>query len=64
MAAGAILFVAGIIFYFGGKGGLGRLPGDIAVKKPGFSFYFPLESSIVISIIVSLAIYLYYKLRS
>jgi len=33
---------------------VGRLPGDIYVKRPGFSFYFPLTSSIILSIILTL----------
>jgi DUF2905 family protein len=34
---------------------LGRLPGDIYVKRDGFSFYFPLTTSIILSIILTLA---------
>jgi hypothetical protein len=34
---------------------LGRLPGDIYVKRGGFSFYFPLTTSIILSIILTLA---------
>ncbi|MFA0961983.1 DUF2905 domain-containing protein [Roseivirga sp. BDSF3-8] len=64
MVAGAVIFFAGLIFFIGSKtGGLGKLPGDIVVKKPGFSFYFPLGTSILLSIILSLLLYLYYKLR-
>ena len=33
---------------------IGRLPGDIYVKRPGFQFYFPLTTSIVLSIILTL----------
>jgi hypothetical protein len=33
---------------------LGRLPGDIAVRRGNFSFYFPLTTSIVVSIVVTL----------
>jgi hypothetical protein len=33
---------------------VGRLPGDIYVKRPGFQFYFPLTSSIILSIILTL----------
>jgi len=33
---------------------LGRLPGDIAVRKGNFSFYFPLTTSIVVSIVLTL----------
>ena len=37
---------------------LGRLPGDISIKRENFSFYFPLATSIVISLILSLLLWL------
>lgn len=39
--------------------GLGHLPGDIIIKRANFSFYFPITTSIVLSIIFSLLIYLF-----
>ena len=42
---------------------LGKLPGDILIKKERFTFYFPLATSIVISIIISLVLYLINKFR-
>lgn len=41
---------------------LGRLPGDIAVKNENFSFYFPLATSIVVSLILSLILWLVRKI--
>ena len=38
---------------------LGRLPGDISVRRDGFSFYFPLTTSIVLSIILTLILWLF-----
>ncbi len=38
---------------------LGRLPGDIAIKKESFSFYFPLTTSILISVVLSLLMWLF-----
>lgn len=35
---------------------LGRLPGDIRVERPGFAFYFPLGSGILVSIVLSLVL--------
>lgn len=64
MVAGLMLLVAGALIYFGGRGGIGKLPGDIILKKPGYTFYFPLGTSIMVSLLLSLAIYLYYKLRT
>ena len=37
---------------------LGRLPGDIHVERENWSFYFPLTTSILVSLVVSLALYL------
>lgn len=41
---------------------LGKLPGDILVKKENFTFYFPLASSILLSLLLSLGLYLIRKL--
>ena len=54
---GIICLVAGIAFMFGGKFfshiPLGKLPGDINIKKDNFSFHFPIMTSIIISIILT-----------
>jgi len=42
---------------------LGKLPGDILIKKEHLTFYFPLATSIVISIIIGLILYLINKFR-
>jgi len=56
---GSILIIAGFIFTLAGKiPWLGRLPGDIYVKKENFTFYFPLATSILLSIILSLILFL------
>jgi hypothetical protein len=55
MIAGGALLVLGVIFTLGGRlPWLGRLPGDIAIERENFRFYFPLATSIVISIILTL----------
>ena len=41
-----------------GLGELGKLPGDIYIKRDNFSFYFPLATSVLISVVVSLLLYL------
>jgi len=52
---GVILVTIGILFVFSGKiPWLGKLPGDIYIKKDNFTFYFPLATSIFLSIILSL----------
>jgi hypothetical protein len=54
--AGLVLFALGIVWPWLGRIGLGHLPGDISVRRPGFAFYFPLGSSILVSIVLSLAL--------
>ncbi|MFH0763535.1 MAG: DUF2905 domain-containing protein [Candidatus Omnitrophota bacterium] len=52
---GILFIVFGAIFMLGGKlSWFGRLPGDIYVEKKGFSFYFPITTCILISIILSI----------
>ena len=59
---GILLTVAGILFIFAGKiPWFGKLPGDIYIKKENFTFYFPLATSIIISIVVSLVFWLWSK---
>ncbi len=56
---GLILILLGLIFSFAGKiPYLGRLPGDILIKKENFTFYFPLGTCILISVILSVVFYL------
>jgi len=38
---------------------LGRLPGDIVIQRRNFSFYFPLATSLIISIVLSLLLWLF-----
>jgi len=51
---GIIAIALGAVFFFGGRLGLGRLPGDIAFKKGNFTFYFPIVSCIIISAILTI----------
>ena len=52
---GLVLVAVGLIFLLGPKiPWLGKLPGDITIKKDNFTFYFPLASSIVISILLTI----------
>ncbi len=57
---GVILIVAGgAVLLLGKIPGAGRLPGDIMLKKENFSFYFPITTCILLSIILSLISYLW-----
>lgn len=50
------LVVVGVIVWLAGKVGLpfGSLPGDIRIDRPGFSFRFPLATSIIISLVITI----------
>ncbi|RNB86234.1 DUF2905 domain-containing protein [Brevibacillus panacihumi] len=57
---GAVLIVVGLLWQVGGRFlPLGRLPGDIVVEKENVRFYFPIVTCIVISIVLSLGMYLF-----
>jgi len=60
IVAGAILLVAGVIVILAGKANLplGRLPGDISYRGKNTAFYFPIMTCIVISIILSLIMWI------
>ncbi|MFS0822560.1 DUF2905 domain-containing protein [Bacillus sp. 1P02SD] len=58
MIMGILLLVVGFVMHF-----IGKLPGDIIVKKGNTTFYFPIVTSIVISIILSLIFYVFGRFR-
>jgi hypothetical protein len=55
------IIIGGIIMLSGKVPWLGRLPGDILVQKKNFTFYFPLASSILLSILLTLIFWLINK---
>jgi hypothetical protein len=65
LGIGVFLVLLGAVLMFAGKipglGGLGRLPGDIFVKRDNFSFYFPVTTSILLSIVLSLLAWLFFR---
>ncbi|OGW77100.1 MAG: hypothetical protein A3C51_06520 [Omnitrophica bacterium RIFCSPHIGHO2_02_FULL_46_20] len=59
MIFGAVLFVLGGLFLLGGKiPWVGRLPGDIYVQKKNFIFFFPIATSILLSLALSVILLL------
>jgi hypothetical protein len=59
---GILLIIAGIAFMLGDKiPFIGKLPGDIMIKKERFGFYFPITTSIIISIILTILFSLFRK---
>jgi hypothetical protein len=58
---GLVLLLAGFAWPWLSKLPFGRLPGDFSVERENFSFYFPLATSIVVSIVISVLIWLFRK---
>ncbi len=63
MMVGAGIIVIGVVIYFfhDKLHWIGRLPGDIRIEKKNFSFYFPLTTMILLSLLVTLLIRLFRK---
>ena len=58
--AGAVLVALGGVLMLSGRiPWLGRLPGDIVIRRENFTFYFPLATSLLISVILSLLLWLF-----
>jgi hypothetical protein len=56
---GLVILVAGIMWPLLSRLGLGRLPGDIIVRRGGSAFYFPLVTCIIISVVLSALFWLF-----
>jgi len=57
LVLGGVLFVIGLLFILGARiPGLGRLPGDIVFRKGNFTFYFPLVTSLLLSLLLTAAL--------
>jgi len=63
IVGGAIIIIGLILYFYNKIPLLGKLPGDILIKKKNFTFYFPLATSIVISLVLSLILFLIYKFK-
>ena len=57
--AGLVLLALGLAWPWLSKLGFGRLPGDIHVERDGFQFFFPLTTGIVVSLLLSVLIWLF-----
>jgi len=58
---GALIILLGLLWPWLQKIGLGRLPGDIVIERENFRFYFPVTTSIVISLLLSLLFWLFFR---
>lgn len=56
---GIVLIVLGLLWPVLSQLGLGNLPGDIRIERKGFRFYLPITSSLLVSLILSLIIWLF-----
>ena len=64
MVFGLLLFLVGVAVYFGGKyTSLGRLPGDIHIERDNFSFHFPIVTSILVSLVLTVLFNLFFSRR-
>jgi hypothetical protein len=61
IVVGALLLVAGLLWPWLSKLPFGRLPGDLVIDKPGFKFFAPFTTMIILSIVVSILLWLFRK---
>jgi hypothetical protein len=60
IVVGVLLVAVGVVLVLAGRiPGIGRLPGDIHVQRGNWTFYFPLATSIVLSVVLSLLFWLF-----
>ncbi len=56
---GLLLVLLGLIWPWLAKSGLGRLPGDLIIRRENFTFYFPITTSILLSLLLTLLLWLF-----
>jgi len=56
---GIVLVALGVLWPLLAKLGLGSLPGDIRIERKGFTFYFPVTTGILISLLISLLLWIF-----
>ena len=59
LIGGAILGAAGLVVLLAGRLGLGRLPADILIQRENVTFYFPLATMLIVSIILTIIVNLF-----
>jgi len=64
MTLGLAILVLGLLWPVLSKIGLGRLPGDIVIRRDGFSFSFPIVTCLLISVVLSLVLWLVNRWQS
>jgi hypothetical protein len=61
LVLGGVLILAGVLWPWLSRLPFGRLPGDVVIDKPGFKFFAPFTTMIVLSIVVSVLLWLFRK---
>jgi hypothetical protein len=56
--AGVVLVAVGLLVMAAQRFGLGRLPGDIVIERDGFTLYLPLATSLIVSLVLTLVLWL------
>lgn len=57
IAIGVLFLLAGLLWPWLSRVPWGRLPGDISIEREGFGFHFPLMTSIIVSVVLSLLLW-------
>ena len=63
VAIGVAVAAVGVLLWLAGRLGLGRLPGDLVVRRGGFTFVLPLATSLVLSIVGTILLNLWFRGR-
>ena len=62
LVVGGVLFLVGLVLTVGARiPGLGRLPGDIVYRKGNFTFYFPLVTSVLLSLVLTAILNFFFR---
>ena len=61
LTLGIIFILVGLLYPYLSNLGLGRLPGDIIIERKNFNFYFPITTSIIISIILGILFKVFFR---
>ena len=61
LSLGGLLLAAGLLWPWLSKLPFGRLPGDLVIDKPGYKFHAPFTTMVILSIVVSLLLWLFRK---
>jgi len=60
--AGLVLVIAGGLVWLGALSWFGRLPGDVRLERPGYQFYAPITSMVIVSLVLTVVVALIRRL--